>query len=467
MKRTIIISLLAAFFLTACNEVSPISGTTFSISGSKDITFPASGTSPQKVLFTTDYKWSLEISSDAASWLSVSPTSGDPAGKKQAYTLVINASDNSESAARSAVINILYNGTSASVKVSQSGKGALPEYSQFEVTPDMIFSTTLGANDTNVAQGFDYDPDEDIIYITQKYGTYRNHIGWQKRETASSPTKATNKMTLSCFSHGNNIAIQKTGDGKKYVWAPNYGTRQDDGSYDAPVVISRFPLSPGQTVLNSETTENYFFDLKPCWPAFDFKNDMVAVCNYKKFVIYRLSELQALPETTITLPYTITYGGSSPVDTKRAEYSGSPTIKARDCSKVKPLYTVTFDYSKRGLHWQSYCIDNGWIYAILQAKPKEEKVEPAEDNPDLLFETYVEAYKMDGSKNLYKMRQEYIRNMDAILKYDWNEKSYYYCEPEGIKVYDGIMLTMYTLRGQESNHLIRRPVVFRLASPVK
>ena len=69
---------------------------------------------------------------------------------------------------------------------------------------DMIFSTTLGRNTNNVAQGFDYDEAEDVIYITQKYGTYRNLVGWQKRETASRETVAPNCMTLSCFSHGNN-----------------------------------------------------------------------------------------------------------------------------------------------------------------------------------------------------------------------------------------------------------------------
>ena len=459
MKRLFLLSAAAVILFAACTKEHSDGSTTMSFSGPKEISFTASDTSVKKVGFSTDWKWNVEVSSEAASWLSASPTSGDPAGSIKMFTLTVSAQPNSTPTTRTATVRLLYGDSAIDVKVSQAGKGALAECSQFEITPDMIFSTTLGANDTNVAQGFDYDPDEDVIYITQKYGTYRNHIGWQKRENASSTTKASNKMTLSCFSHGNNIAIQKMADGKKFVWAPNYGTRQDDGSYDAPVVVSRFPLQAGQTILNDETTENYFFDIKPCWPAFDFKNDLVAICNYKKFWVYRLSDLQALPEETITLPYTITYGGSSPVDTKRAEYSGSPTIKARNCSKVSPLYTVTFDYSSRGLHWQSYCIDNGWIYAILQA---DKKAAPA-----IIYDTYVECYKMDGSRNLYKIRQEYMQNRDAIVSYDWNEASYFYCEPEGIKVIDNVLYTMYTIRGENSNHLIRRPVVFKLANPVK
>lgn len=323
---------------------------------------------------------------------------------------------------------------------------------------DMIFSTTLGRNTNNVAQGFDYDEAEDVIYITQKYGTYRNLVGWQKRETASSTTIAPSYMTLACFAHGNNIAIEKTSSGAKYVWAPNYGNRQNDGSYDRPLVISRFPLQAGKTLYNTDPTENFYFGKNPSWPSFDFKNDMVAICDYKYFYVYRLSEVLAVEQKEFTLPQTITYGGVvGSIDTKIPEWTGSPTLKARDCSGLKPLYVVPFDYSKRKLHWQSYCIDNGWIYAILQADTKEA--------PQIMFDSYVEAYKMDGSKTMYLIRQEYMQNRDRIVELGWTEHDYFYCEPEGIKVYGDKMLLMYTIRGGAEPLLIRRPVIFTLANP--
>lgn len=335
----------------------------------------------------------------------------------------------------------------------------LPVSTQFEIPDDMLFSTTLGRNTTNVAQGFDYDPVEDVIYITSKYGTYQNHIGWQKREKKNSTTVAPNYMTLRCFSHGNNISIERRSANIKYVWAPNYGDRQKDGSYDKPKVVSRFLLSNGKTMYNTEAVENYYFGLDVTWPAFDFKNDLMAVCDYKYFYIYKISELTALPVEDITLDFKISYGGSSPVDTKTAEFSGYPKIKARDCRKAKMVYKVPFTYKERELHWQSYCIDDGWIFAILAADQS--------NPPAIIYDTYVEAYKMDGTKNLYKIHQNYMRNRSRILEFDWNESDYFYCEPEGIKVYDGQMLLLYCMKGQTSAHSIRRPVIFRLASPVE
>ena len=425
-----------------------------SLKSKNGFNFKASSPGPQTLTFRTNCEWTIEVPSDAA-WVKVEPRSGKPVEEFEDFDVSISVTPPEDGKEKTATLAIRYGNLSKKVTVTYT---ALSPCSQFEITDDMLFSTTLGKNSTNVPQGFDYDPDEDIIYITQKYGTYRNHIGWQKRETAFSTATAADYMTLSCFSHGNNIAIEKTKSGAKYVWAPNYGTRQDDGSYDKPHVVSRFPLESKKTILNTDTVENYYFGLSTTWPAFDFDEDLMAVCDYKKFYIYRISELQALPVEDVKLDFTITYGGSTPVDTKRAEWTGVPVIKARDCRKVKPLYTVTFDYGNRGLHWQSYCIDNGWIYAILQADTK--------SAPEIIFDTYVEAYKMDGSKNVYKIRQEYMQNRDAILKYDCNEKDYFYCEPEGIKVMGDTMLMMYALRGQATNHAIRRPVIFKVATPV-
>ena len=74
---------------------------------------------------------------------------------------------------------------------------------------------------------------------------------------------------------------------------------------------------------------------------------------------------------------------------------------------------------------------------------------------------------MDGTQSpLYKIRQEYMQNRERILEFDWNEKDYFYCEPEGIKVFDGQMLLLYCMKGNTDAHSTRRPVIFRLAAPV-
>ncbi|GEM_PF-7042885 len=419
-----------------------------------EYSFSCENPEPQVISFRCNVAWTVEIPSDC-SWVSVDKTSGGSKGTDGYYKLNVSVQPNTGKS-RSCTLTIRAAERTKKVNIVQS---TLHLCSDPTIPDDMIFSTTLGRNSTNVAQGFDYDPDEDVIYITQKYGTWRNHIGWQKRETGSSTSVAASYMTLGCFSHGNNICIEKQSGGKKYVWAPNYSDRQDDGSYDKPKIVSRFLLQSSTSVMyNTSTTENYYFGQNVTWPAFDFENDMMAICNYNYFYVYRLSELMALPSKDITLDYSITYGGSSPVDTKITEYTGKPTVNAKDCRDVKPLYTVKFDYGTRGLHWQTYCIHDGWIYAILQADKK--------SAPDIIFDTYVECYKMDGTKNLYKIQQAYMQNRERLLQFDWTDTEYFYCEPEGIKVMGQTMLLLYTIRGAEGKHDIRRPVIFKLANPV-
>ena len=269
--------------------------------------FKSTETGPQTLTFRTNSKWDIEIPA-GAKWINVEPRSGEPKEEFEDFTVTVSLTPGQDGKMKSVNLPIRFGKFSKLFTVNYV---AYTPCSQFEITDDMLFSTTLGKNSTNVPQGFDYDPEEDIIYITQKYGTYRNHIGWQKREKSFSTTTAPDYMALSCFSHGNNIAIEKTKSGAKYVWAPNYGTRQDDGSYDKPHVVSRFPLVSGKAVKNYETTENYYFGLANTWPAFDFDEDLMAVCDYKKFYIYRISELQALPVEDVKLDFTITYGGSN------------------------------------------------------------------------------------------------------------------------------------------------------------
>lgn len=424
------------------------------ITGSRLFTFSGEGGNAL-LKISANCPWEIAIPADAT-WVTADIMSGGSRSEDLVSYKVNLTIAPMSGPKRTAVVAVRYGESYKNVTINQS---SLAESSQFNIPDDMLFSTTLGRNTTNVCQGFDYDPDGDIIYISSKYGTYQNHLGWQKRETASSTTVAPDYMTLRCFSHGNNISIEKASDGKKYVWAPNYADRQSDGSYDKPKIVSRFPLVSGKTLYNTDTEENYYFGLNVTWPAFDFKNDMMAVCDYSYFYIYKLSDIMALPVETITLDFKITYGGASPVQTNIPEWSGNPVVKARDCRKVKAIYKVPFTYKQRNLHWQSYCIDNGWIFAILSADTKEA--------PEIIHDTYVEAYKMDGSDNKYKIRQEYMQNRDRIVEFGWNEKDYFYCEPEGIKVQGNTMYMLYCMRGNTEAHKIRRPVIFKLASPVQ
>ena len=138
MKRLFLLSAAAVILFAACTKEHSDGSTTMSFSGPKEISFTASDTSVKKVGFSTDWKWNVEVSSEAASWLSASPTSGDPAGSIKMFTLTVSAQPNSTPTTRTATVRLLYGDSAIDVKVSQAGKGALAECSQFEITPDMI-----------------------------------------------------------------------------------------------------------------------------------------------------------------------------------------------------------------------------------------------------------------------------------------------------------------------------------------
>ena len=457
--RHIIICLASAALMAAsCSDEKTPAGSIASFPSSTTYAIPNDGGSVEYT-FRTDFSWELSLES-GATWLEADVTSGKATGSLLKYTITFTGEKNGTGAARKAVAVITYGeGRKKEITLSQS---PLHLCSETKFTADMVFSTTLGRNTTNVQQGFDYDPDEDVVYLFQKYGAYRNHVGWDKRTTDIATTAvASNYMTLCCFSHGNNIAIEKDASGKKWVWAPNYGTRQDDGSYDYPHVISRFPLETAKQYYNTETTENYYFgsDKSRVYPSFDFKNDIMVVCDVKKFYVYRLSELMALPDETITMEQTITYGGVvGTINSKIDEWTGNPVIKAKDCRKVSPLYTIDFTYSQRGLHWQTFCVENGYIYALLNADIKADG--------EIKYDSYIEIYKFDTG--LYKsgIRQEYMQDWDSICAMGWTHKECFYCEPEGIKITDGVMLILYTIKGNADPYLIRRPVIMRFASPL-
>lgn len=342
----------------------------------------------------------------------------------------------------------------------------LHKCSEGKIVDEMIFSTCCARTLTSVQQGFDYDPVDNTLYFFQLNRWYRNLIGWTKPEVTSSTQVAPHYMGLSCFSHGNNIIFERTASGQKYFWAPNYGTR-GDGSYNAPWIVSRIPLketfSLNDDIKNTDTEDNYYFGVSPCWPAIDFEEDLIAICTYKKVYVYKLSEVMALPKTNITIPAKITYGGimtnsssSTTYDTGIPEFTGSPMVYAHDATKLTPIIVFDSTYSKRGLHWQTFCIANGKAYFLNFGDVPSTSV--------IKYDTYIEVYDLKtGSLIKQKVRQEYIQDIDGLVSRGFVESDYCYAEPEGIKVVGDTMYVLYTCRGN-TNITTRRPVIFKLSS---
>ncbi len=355
-----------------------------------------------------------------------------------------------------------------SFTASDSPAEVLHKCSETTIADEMIFSSSCSRTLTSVQQGFDYDPVDNTLYFFQLNRWYRNIIGWTKPEVTLSTEVAPHYMGLRCFSHGNNIIIERTPGGEIFVWAPNFGSR-GDGSYGNPWIVSRMPLKEtttlSQDIKNTDPDENYYFGVSPCWPAIDFDEDLIAICTYKKVYVYRLSEIQALPKTTVRLPAKITYGGimtssssSTTYDTGIPEFTGYPEIVARDVTKIKPLIEFDSTYSKRGLHWQTFCIDNGKAYFLNMGDVPESSI--------VKHDTYVEVYDLKTGKLLReKVRQEYIQDVGGLASRGYVESDYCYVEPEGIKVMGDTMYILYTCRGNK-NLTTRRPVIFKLSSDI-
>lgn len=345
---------------------------------------------------------------------------------------------------------------------------SLHKCSETKIVDEMIFSSCCSRTVSAVQQGFDYDPVDNTIYFFQLNRWYRNLIGWTTPEVTTSTTVAPHYMGLSCFSHGNNIIFERTAAGEKYVWAPNYGTR-GDGSYSAPWIVSRMPLKETKTlkddIKNTDPDDNYFFGVSPCWPAIDFDEDLIAICTYKKVYVYRLSEVMALPKTKITLPKSITYGGimtssgsTTTYDTGIPEFTGKPEVLAHDASKLTPLSVFDNTYTTRGLHWQTFCIDNGKAYFLDQGDVPETSV--------IKHDAFIEVYDLKtGTLLRPKVRQEYIQDIDSLVERGYVEKDYCYVEPEGIKVVGDTMYVLFTCRGN-TTITTRRPVIFKLSSEI-
>lgn len=344
----------------------------------------------------------------------------------------------------------------------------LHKCSETRIVDEMLFSSSCARTTSAVQQGFHYDPVGNTLYFFQLNRWYRNVIGWTRPEVTLSTAVAPNYMGLRCFSHGNNINIERTASGQIYVWAPNFGSR-GDGSYGSPWIVSRMPLKETKTlsedIKNTEPTDNYYFGVSPCWPAIDFEEDLIAVCTYKKVYVYRLSEVRALPQTKVRLPKQITYGGlmtssssTTTYDTGIPEFTGYPEVLARDVSQLTPLIVFDSTYSKRGLHWQTFCIGNGKAYFLNMG-----------DVPDgsvIKHDTYIEVYDLKTGKLLReKVRQEYIQDKDWLAAKGFVEPDYCYAEPEGIQVIGDTMYVLYTCRGNTAI-TIRRPVIFKLSSDI-
>lgn len=321
------------------------------------------------------------------------------------------------------------------------------------ITDDMYFSTCAAGTSTSVQQGFDFDVATNTMYYSQVTGGYRNTISWRTRVNLTTSTAlAPNIMKLHYFSHGNNIHYEKAEDGS-YIWIGNYGTRDSEEKYTSPQTLARVKLVNGATVRNTETTENWFFGPKNIHASFDVENDQLAIFsqsdNYT-VKIYRLSEVLAVPETTITLPNAITYGGGTEKKSPDPEWSGKPVVKVHDCSKLKPLHSFTYRYTNYGRGWQTYCLHGGKVYFYLFYSTS---------STGMAYQSVLDVFDLQGNRLAADIVQPFADNIDDLSRYNFTDVATKYMENEGILVRNDALYLLYTAKNAAG---FRRPVIFQL-----
>ncbi len=407
------------------------------------------------VSFRTNCDWTI-VPGEDASWLSFSATSGTSGGAEKYYKLVVTVAVNSEPEVRTAKVNLVY-GRNSQVKVltfNQKAWSALKPCTVTGITDDMLFSTVVAGTSTSVCQGFDFDETKTNMYYSQVTAGYKNTISWTKREAiTTSTTLAANKMILYYFSHGNNIHYEKDG-GSDYLWIANYGTRDSEDKYTNPQILSRIKLVAGSTLKNTQTTDNYYFGTKTIHASFDVENDLLAIYSQGDgytMKVYRLSDVLKAPVKNITLPYSLKYGGGTSKVAPDAEWSGTPTVSAHDCTTLTPLHTFVYNYPKNGRGWQTYCLKGDKAYFFLFYSTA---------NNGMTYQSVIDVLDMNGNIVKTNILQPFADNMTDLMRYNFTDNTYKYMENEGILIRDGVLYLLYVGKLKSGTNDFRRPIVF-------
>lgn len=402
-----------------------------------------------KVTFTALTDW--EITSDSY-WLSARPSSGT-AGT---YSTFITATENKDdSKDRSGVITFTCGSMTRQMTVTQSKCPATepdPEpvseksYITDHFSDKIHFSTGRLRTMTSVMQSFDIDLETNTIYYSQLNNKFRAYISANGPMNNTTPSKY---MTVNYFGHVSNFSIEKEG-GKVYIWVDNFSSKNASGDYWGSPVVSRIPFASGTTITSWEAPENYYFGEKNISVAVDIEGDMLTYLGIStgNCYTYRLSELKALPIEDITLPE-VTYGGEAKApDTE--EVTKAHVIKARDCTKVKPIGTFNIPRGKYEdgvtISWQGFDIKDGLVYQMQGNGHSDGTPSPG----------WLQIRGINGSTILPLTKITALADLAELKAAGITDTGY--MEPEGVKVHGDYIYIGFASKNSNDE---RRGTIFR------
>ncbi len=315
----------------------------------------------------------------------------------------------------------------------------------------MIYTSGHQLRDNSVMQSFDLGADG-FMYCSQvARGANYNHnlvIVRKKADVASIDSY----MELPYWGHGNSICVEPEG-ADMYVWVGCYGTKKGDGSFIYSQTLARQKYLPNTTLKTSESTEHYYIPSRWNYQAsIDLENDILGIwCmnkdySHRYFYIYRLSEAKSLVPQEKKLSFQITYGGKG----DDPEITETPVVKVKDLSALQPLAMIDMPKGSSlttETGTQGHDIKNGYIYLY----------EGAGNNNDGKKASTAVVTVIDFKGNLVGRKSvAAIADLSKLTAQGLTSTGY--MEPEGIKIFDGILYCGFASKSTDD---VRRVAVLQ------
>ena len=123
-----------------------------------------------------------------------------------------------------------------------------------EFDADNIYSKGVYLVRNTVMQGFDIDSDGSIWYM-QLGGSDKHDLYVMHARRGESPAE---RMIFRYSGHGTNMAVERSADGKRYVWTGTYGSRNSSNDYWSNSVVTRTEFVDGATTLPEQCGDLFY-----------------------------------------------------------------------------------------------------------------------------------------------------------------------------------------------------------------
>lgn len=265
-----------------------------------------------------------------------------------------------------AMLNCTGGNTFAKMRITvKDGEFKIPDISK-PFSADMKYGQYALKSSGNVninPQSFDIDSkgfvwlegaSKPYVYLARFTGAGRVNTSTLALEGCSSDSP----MQIYYAGHGTCLCVEPSEDSRdQYFWFANFATKQKDGSYLKPKVLSRTKYLPGKKILPQEAEEHFYFGegYIQMLPSIDFANGIIAIWVSSKATVtmFSLEDVLSAPVKEISLG-SMVWGGETDAPSQYAkEGNVTVTVKAHDCTGLTPVATIKASISQGT---QGYCV---------------------------------------------------------------------------------------------------------------